>query len=83
MLQQLLAASFVGIKDSRRWVLYNFCSAPNCADGQQLSSGLIQDAAGNLYGTIIVGGGNGHGVVFELDSTGNETDLRMQVYSCL
>jgi uncharacterized repeat protein (TIGR03803 family) len=64
-------------------VLYKFCSASNCTDGKFPSAGtLIQDAAGNLYGTTIEGGantgcsgGNGCGVVFELNASGKETVL--------
>ncbi len=55
-------------------VLYTFCSASNCADGQFPSAGgLIQDSAGNLYGTTIEGGAYAGGVVFELDASGAET----------
>jgi uncharacterized repeat protein (TIGR03803 family) len=56
-------------------VLYSFCSAANCADGYSPAAGLIQDAAGNLYGTDVYGGANGGGAVFKLDSTGDETVL--------
>jgi uncharacterized repeat protein (TIGR03803 family) len=56
-------------------VLYNFCSDPNCTDGAQSFSGLIQDEAGNLYGTTFGGGANGEGAVFKLDSTGHITIL--------
>jgi uncharacterized repeat protein (TIGR03803 family) len=63
-------------------VLYNFCSAANCTDGSVPTAGLIQDAAGNLYGTTQSGGANsdadfgaGGGTVFKLDSTGHETVL--------
>jgi uncharacterized repeat protein (TIGR03803 family) len=64
-------------------VLYSFCSSANCADGELPQAGLIQDAAGNLYGTTTAGGGNsnsscgsnGCGTVFKLDSTGQETVL--------
>jgi uncharacterized repeat protein (TIGR03803 family) len=45
--------------------LYNFCSQPNCADGGNPFTGLIEDGAGNLYGTA-EGGSNSRGVVFEL-----------------
>jgi uncharacterized repeat protein (TIGR03803 family) len=31
-------------------VLYNFCSQPSCSDGANPLSGLVRDAAGNLYG---------------------------------
>ena len=37
-------------------ILYNFCSLSNCADGAVPLSGLVFDAAGNLYGTAAVGG---------------------------
>ncbi len=56
-------------------VLYSFCSAPNCADGVNPQAGLVQDAAGNLYGTTSAGGANKEGTVFKLDTTGHETVL--------
>src|SRR5579864_2632791 len=37
-------------------VLYSFCSAPACSDGEFPPAGLILDAAGNLYGTTSNGG---------------------------
>jgi uncharacterized repeat protein (TIGR03803 family) len=53
-------------------VLYNFCAVlqgMRCLDGEEPTSQLIFDAAGNLYGTT-AGGGSGHilgaGTVFEL-----------------
>ncbi len=54
--------------------LYNFCSLSNCADGQAPKAALVQDAAGNFYGTTVYGG-NKYGTVFELDSLGVETVL--------
>ena len=59
----------------RETVLYSFCSAPNCTDGAKPEAGLIQDAAGNLYGTTYQGGANGEGTVFRVNSTGGEAVL--------
>jgi uncharacterized repeat protein (TIGR03803 family) len=64
-------------------VLYTFCSQSECADGAvPLWGPLVQDAAGNLYGTTTFGGTSqcdgvdeGCGVVFKLDTAGNETVL--------
>ncbi|MGO8794836.1 MAG: choice-of-anchor tandem repeat GloVer-containing protein [Candidatus Sulfotelmatobacter sp.] len=58
-------------------VLYSFCSVggANCTDGFGPAAGLIQDAAGNLYGTTGSGGAGGDGTVFELNTTGQETVL--------
>jgi uncharacterized repeat protein (TIGR03803 family) len=62
-------------------VLYNFCSLDGCADGLYPARGpLVMDAAGNLYGTTDSGGSShncdgGCGVVFKLDTAGNETVL--------
>jgi uncharacterized repeat protein (TIGR03803 family) len=59
-------------------VLHTFAGAP---DGAYPQSGLILDSAGNLYGTTFQGGepsacyAAGCGVVFKLDSSGNETVL--------
>ena len=65
-------------------VLYEFCALTDCADGDTPFAGPIRDAAGNLYGTTIFGGNGiyctvngvtGCGVVFKLDTAGNETVL--------
>lgn len=56
-------------------VLYSFCSASNCADGANPAAGLIQDAAGSVYGTTEFGGAAGRGTVFKVDSAGNQTVL--------
>jgi uncharacterized repeat protein (TIGR03803 family) len=63
-------------------VLYNFCSLPNCADGENPISGLVEDAQGNLYGVTAHGGnpacevtGASCGTIFKLDTAGNETVL--------
>jgi len=56
-------------------VLYSFCSAPNCADGQNPQAGLVMDMEGNLYGTTTFGGNGGEGTIFKLDTKGQETVL--------
>ena len=53
-------------------VLYNFTGG---ADGATPPSGVIRDAAGNLYGTTYSGGSANFGVVYKLDPAGNETVL--------
>lgn len=62
--------------------LYNFCSLPNCADGEgpYSSTPLIQARNGNLYGVTSGGGGStncrsGCGTVFELSPSGQLTTL--------
>jgi uncharacterized repeat protein (TIGR03803 family) len=45
------------------------------ADGGMPTAALIQDLAGNLYGTTSLGGGSGLGVVFKLDRTNTEIVL--------
>src|SRR5208337_1715570 len=51
-------------------VLYNFCSQPNCVDGEDPASSLAPDGAGNFYGTTQLGGGNMFGTVYELSPNG-------------
>jgi uncharacterized repeat protein (TIGR03803 family) len=55
-------------------VLYSFTGPP---DGQNPQAGLVLDSAGNLYGTTLNGGAcqypQGCGVVFKVDTAGNET----------
>lgn len=53
-------------------VLYSFTGG---ADGGFPLGGLTRDAAGNFYGTTNGGGASGAGVVFKLDTSGNETVL--------
>ena len=63
-------------------VLYSFTGR---ADGGSPSSGLVQDPAGNLYGTTEGGGnlcnGAGCGVVFKLDTNGHESVLHSFSYT--
>ncbi len=59
-------------------VLYTFTGQ---ADGANPSSGVIRDDTGNLFGTAYYAGdlsacgGNGCGVVYKVDESGNETVL--------
>jgi uncharacterized repeat protein (TIGR03803 family) len=56
----------------RQTVLYNFMGG---IDGSNPYGGVIRDSAGSLYGTTEVGGGSNAGVVYSLDTTGNEKVL--------
>src|SRR5262249_22441942 len=53
-------------------VLYSFTGG---ADGGFPLGGLSRDSSGNLYGTTQDGGASEAGVVFKLDTAGNETVL--------
>jgi uncharacterized repeat protein (TIGR03803 family) len=55
-------------------ILYNFCPQ-FCQDGQTPMGNLARDSAGNIYGTTEYGGVEDAGVVFELDTNGEETVL--------
>ena len=59
-------------KHGKESVLYSFTGEP---DGAAPDAGLVQDAAGNLYGTTVEGGAYGSGTVFKLSKTGKETVL--------
>ena len=67
-------------RTGKETVLYSFTGG---ADGSEPFGSVIQDEAGNLYGTTSYGGdfngslcaGVGCGVVFKLDPTGKETVL--------
>lgn len=51
-------------------VIYSF-SGPSNQDGAYPFSGLVLDAAGNLYGTTYQGGASSQGTVFELSKSGS------------
>ncbi|MEI9929987.1 MAG: choice-of-anchor tandem repeat GloVer-containing protein [Rhizomicrobium sp.] len=58
-------------------VSHKFCSLADCADGMQPLSNVSIDAAGNLFGTAVSGGGNdgdpnhgGGGVLFRITAAG-------------
>jgi len=47
-------------------VLFSFDYYNNFEDGCQPASGVVLDAAGNLYGTTEYGGEDGYGAVYEI-----------------
>jgi len=53
-------------------VLYSFTDGN---DGGYPNAGVVLDSAGNLYGTTTGGGTGGGGVVFKLNTAGQETPL--------
>jgi len=53
-------------------VLHSFVSRP---DGLDPEAGLVIDSFGNLYGTTEIGGSQGKGTIFKIDTSGNETVL--------
>jgi uncharacterized repeat protein (TIGR03803 family) len=61
-------------------ILYNFCSQPNCPDGEEPQSTLIMDNAGNLYGTTV--NGLHGGTVFELSPTSTGWTEAVLYYFC-
>jgi len=62
-------------------ILYNFCAQPNCVDGREPLSALIQGEDGDLYGTTVLGGGGpgcgtgGCGTVFKITPQGTLISL--------
>jgi uncharacterized repeat protein (TIGR03803 family) len=52
-------------------ILYTFCSETNCADGFSPQSGLMQARNSNLYGTTMLGGSKGWGVIYEITPSGS------------
>jgi len=59
-------------RNGHETVLYSFTGG---TDGGYPFYGLVQDLAGNLYGTADGGGAYGQGVVFKLDTRGHQTVL--------
>ncbi len=53
-------------------VLHTFAGPP---DGVYPFAGLLRDKSGNLYGTTEEGGASAYGMVFKVDTSGNETVL--------
>jgi uncharacterized repeat protein (TIGR03803 family) len=62
-------------------VLHSFAGGPG--DGSDSASGVTLDGSGNLYGTTRSGGPDNEGVVYKLDSAGNENVLFSFSYSGL
>lgn len=56
-------------------ILHSFCSQTACADGQNPFAGLVEGIDGNLYGTTLGGGAQGHGTVFKITPSGTLTTL--------
>jgi len=55
--------------------LYNFCSQPDCTDGETPYAGLVQATDGDFYGTTRDGGANQYGTVFKITTAGTLTTL--------
>jgi len=63
-------------KTGKETVLHSFCSEAKCADGLYPTVGVIQDKAGNLFGTTPDGGTHVHyGTLFEVNTSGTESVL--------
>jgi len=56
-------------------LLYQFCSLPNCEDGELPSGELVQGRDGRFYGTTEGGGSAGNGTVFSITSAGGFTTI--------
>jgi len=59
----------------RLTTLYSFCSQSGCTDGASPYAGLVEDTAGNFYGTTYQGGTNNSGTVFKITPDGRLTTL--------
>jgi uncharacterized repeat protein (TIGR03803 family) len=70
--QQGCGTAFKLSPTGKETVLHKFTGSP---DGWLPQSLLVEDAAGNLYGTTVQGGPNGFGTVFKIATTGEETVL--------
>jgi len=55
------------INFSARTVLYDFCGAPGCPDGDSPRGALVQGPDGSFYGTTELGGVYGDGTVFRFN----------------
>jgi uncharacterized repeat protein (TIGR03803 family) len=55
--------------------LYDFCSQPNCTDGEYPVTILVEGTDGNFYGTAQSGGTSNYGTVFKITPSGTLTTL--------
>ena len=55
--------------------VHSFCSESGCLDGANPRTGVIQSAAGDLYGATLLGGNSNNGMVFEIAAGGTFTNL--------
>jgi uncharacterized repeat protein (TIGR03803 family) len=58
--------------NGKKTILYNFQNMP---DGSNPDGKLVQDSAGNLYGTTVTGGATDNGTLFKINPQGQETIL--------
>jgi uncharacterized repeat protein (TIGR03803 family) len=61
--------------------LYNFCSKPNCTDGDRPLAPLMQASNGEIYGSTPYGGEHGYGTVFQLTLKGKLTTIHDFAYT--
>ncbi|MEI9931763.1 MAG: choice-of-anchor tandem repeat GloVer-containing protein [Rhizomicrobium sp.] len=78
--------AFTLLHKGRSWsyqVIYDFCTAKKCTDGNAPSTPLFADAEGNLYGATQTGGQNNGGAFFELSppTQGQESWTEKVLYS--
>lgn len=69
-------------------LLHSFCQKSGCPDGQDPFSAMVQDAAGNLYGTTVYGGNSidggqdSAGTIYELAKKGKHWKFRRLYRFC-
>ncbi|HEV2177234.1 MAG TPA: choice-of-anchor tandem repeat GloVer-containing protein [Terriglobia bacterium] len=68
----LAGTAFKLDKTGKEHALYSFTGV---FDGGGVLGGVVEDPAGNLYGTTVGGGGTGEGVIFEVFAVGGEATL--------
>jgi uncharacterized repeat protein (TIGR03803 family) len=63
-------------------VIYSFCSAAGCTDGETGDGTLAIDTAGNIYGVAVGGGEHESGVVYELSPKGGSWSEKVLYSFC-